>query len=63
VLDYVYDLVYMCYMFYAKIRFNMGLHVFLWHDLWSDQILEQAFPELFSYAKNSQISVSQACQS
>jgi hypothetical protein len=31
-------------------------------DLWSDQLLEQAYPELYSYAKNKRLKVSDACQ-
>jgi hypothetical protein len=34
----------------------------LWQDLWADQVLEQAFPELHSFARNELISVRQACQ-
>jgi hypothetical protein len=31
-------------------------------DLWSGEILENSMPQLFSYAKNKNISLQQACQ-
>jgi hypothetical protein len=37
-----------------------GQSCFLWHDLWATDICSQRFPELFSFAKNTMITVSVA---
>jgi len=42
--------------------YKNGSTCFLWQDLWADQVLEQAFPKLHSFAKNELISFRQACQ-
>lgn len=34
----------------ARVTVQNGSTCFLWQDLWSDQILDQAYPELHSYA-------------
>jgi hypothetical protein len=35
----------------------------MWHDLWSDEPIHELFPQLFSFAKNKEISYRQASQS
>ena len=47
----------------ARVSVINGATCFLWQDLWADQLLEQAYPELHSYAKNKSITVRDACQS
>ena len=44
----------------AMVSVRDGKSCFLWHDLWDGTICSQAFPELFSFAKNQYISVSLA---
>lgn len=47
----------------SRVQVKEGTTCFLWQDLWGDQVLEQAVPELFSFARKTKISVSPACQS
>ena len=44
----------------SRVTVKSGTTCFLWQDLWSDQILEQAYPELHSYAINTSITVKDA---
>jgi hypothetical protein len=46
----------------AKVSVGDGSSCFLWTDLWKDEILETTMRQLFSYAKNKNISLQQACQ-
>ena len=42
----------------ARVEIGNGSSCFLWEDLWGNEILNQKFPELFSFAKkNKQNSV------
>jgi hypothetical protein len=36
------------------------LPLILWQDLWNGQVPEQSFPELFSFAKDSTVTISKA---
>jgi len=47
----------------AVVSIQDGKSCFLWHDMWSGMVCSQAFPELFSFAKNQLISVSVAANS
>jgi len=47
----------------AVVSIQDGKSCFLWHDLWNGMVCIQAFPELFSFAKNQLISVSVAANS
>ena len=47
----------------SRVIIKDGATCFLRQDLWTGQILDQSFPELFSYAKNTLILVKKACQS
>lgn len=42
----------------AVLSLQDGQSCFLWHDLWGTDICSQRFPELFSFAKNTMITVS-----
>jgi hypothetical protein len=44
----------------AMVSVRDGKSCFLWHDLWNGTVCSQSFPELFSSAKNQNISVSVA---
>jgi hypothetical protein len=39
----------------AKCNIGNGTTVLIWQDIWNNCILQQAFPRLFSYAKNKSI--------
>lgn len=41
----------------AMVLVNNGSSCFLWHDFWEGSVCSQAFPELYSYAKNQHISL------
>jgi hypothetical protein len=41
----------------AMVSVKDGKSCFLWHDLWGGTVYSQTFPELFSFAKNQNISV------
>jgi hypothetical protein len=41
----------------AMVSVKDGPTSFLWHDLWEGSVCSQTYPELFSYAKNQQISL------
>lgn len=40
----------------SKVRVHDGSSVIFWQDLWNGQVTAQAFPELFSFAKDPWIS-------
>jgi hypothetical protein len=44
----------------AKVQINNGTSCFLWKDLWADEVLNQKFPELHSFAINNNITYSKA---
>lgn len=44
----------------AMVNLEDGCTYILWHDIWEGQVWSQACPELFSYARNQQISLSMA---
>jgi hypothetical protein len=41
----------------AMVSIHDGKSSFFWLDLWNGQVLQQTFPELFSYCKDGRISV------
>ena len=46
----------------ARVEIGNGSSCFLWEDLWGNEILNQKFPELFSFAKkNKQIVFADGC--
>jgi hypothetical protein len=47
---------------YTDVNTGYGDTVSLWHDLWSDEPIQELFPQLFSFAKNKEISYRQAAQ-
>jgi hypothetical protein len=47
----------------ARVSVRNGATCFLWQDLWADQQLEQAYPEMhYYYARNKSLSVRDACE-
>jgi hypothetical protein len=46
----------------AKCSLGNGCSVLLWHDVWTDQILNAKWPHLFSLAKQHHITVKQALE-
>lgn len=46
----------------ARCNIGDGKSVYLWTDLWHSNCLQQIFPHLFSFAKNTLISVHEATQ-
>jgi hypothetical protein len=44
----------------ARCNIGDGTTVTLWHDCWSGEVLALRFPRLFSFARNPNISVSEA---
>ena len=44
----------------AKVNLHDGMTCLLWTDMWQDIILEINFPELYSFAKNKRITLSEA---
>ena len=41
----------------ATCSFGCGKTIMFWADLWNNNLLEQKFPRLYSFAKNQKISV------
>jgi hypothetical protein len=48
---------------YTEVNTGYGDRISMWHDLWSDEPIHELFPQLFSFAKNKEISYRQASQS
>jgi hypothetical protein len=47
----------------SQANVGVGDTIMLWGDLWNERILQNDYPELFSFAKNSLITVSADVQS
>jgi hypothetical protein len=46
----------------ASCKVGDGKTVLFWSDVWNENLLQQRFPRLFSFAKNQNISVAQFVQ-
>jgi hypothetical protein len=47
----------------ARVKIFRGDTCYLWHDLWSNSVPSQAFPELLSFARSVNITLEKACES
>jgi hypothetical protein len=45
---------------FSQIQINNGKTCFLWQDQWQTKVLEQSYPQLYSFAKNKIITLHKA---
>ena len=55
------DVLKLCDMFHGidKCKVGDGSTILFWHDLWNDYIMQTKYPRLYTFAKNTNISVAQ----